>query len=106
MVATCSSVTSVDFQRTTGRYIPEDRTLHNHHRENIKFFSFVKNTLFGFLNLANFRRAGTLHTKPYNSTLRKHGETRFSTLLGEGSFCILSADGENQFESCECSLYI
>jgi hypothetical protein len=25
--ATCSSETSVDFQRTTRRYIPEDRTL-------------------------------------------------------------------------------
>jgi hypothetical protein len=30
MKATCSSKTSADFQRTTRRYIPEDRTLHNH----------------------------------------------------------------------------
>jgi hypothetical protein len=29
MEATCSSETSNDFQRTTRRYIPEDRTLHN-----------------------------------------------------------------------------
>jgi hypothetical protein len=28
MEATCSSETSVDFQRTTRRYIPEDRTLY------------------------------------------------------------------------------
>jgi hypothetical protein len=28
MEATSSSETSVDFQRTTRRYIPEDRTLH------------------------------------------------------------------------------
>jgi hypothetical protein len=28
MKATCSSETSVDIQRTTRRYIPEDRTLH------------------------------------------------------------------------------
>jgi hypothetical protein len=28
--ATCSSETSVDFQRTSRRYIPENRTLHNH----------------------------------------------------------------------------
>jgi hypothetical protein len=27
MEATCSSETSVDFQRTTRRYVPEDRTL-------------------------------------------------------------------------------
>jgi hypothetical protein len=27
MAATCSSETSVDFQRITWRYIPEDRTL-------------------------------------------------------------------------------
>jgi hypothetical protein len=35
MEATCSSETSVDFQRTTHRYIPEHRTLHNHHCENL-----------------------------------------------------------------------
>jgi hypothetical protein len=29
MEATCSSETSVDFQRTTRRHIPEDTTLHN-----------------------------------------------------------------------------
>jgi hypothetical protein len=33
--ATCPSETSVDFQRTTGRYIPEDRTLHSHLCENL-----------------------------------------------------------------------
>jgi hypothetical protein len=36
---TRSSETSVDFQRTTRRYIPEDRTHHNHHRENLKSYS-------------------------------------------------------------------
>jgi hypothetical protein len=30
--------TSVDFQRTTWRYIPEDSTLHNHHCENLKSY--------------------------------------------------------------------
>jgi hypothetical protein len=30
MEAKCSSETSIDFQRTTRHYIPEDRTLHNH----------------------------------------------------------------------------
>jgi hypothetical protein len=39
MEATCSSQTSVDFQRTTRRYIPEDRTLHNHRCENLKYYS-------------------------------------------------------------------
>jgi hypothetical protein len=28
----------VEFQRTTLRYIPEDRTLHNHLCENLKFY--------------------------------------------------------------------
>jgi hypothetical protein len=32
MEATCSSRTSIDFQRTTRRYIPEDRTLHTAQR--------------------------------------------------------------------------
>jgi hypothetical protein len=36
MEATCSSKTSDDFQRTTQRYIPEDRTHHNDHCENLK----------------------------------------------------------------------
>jgi hypothetical protein len=35
MEETFSSETFVDFQRTTRRYIPEDRTLHNHRCENL-----------------------------------------------------------------------
>jgi hypothetical protein len=35
-VVTCSSETSVDFQRTTRRYISEDSTIHNHRCENLK----------------------------------------------------------------------
>jgi hypothetical protein len=38
MKAVCSSETSVDTQRTTRRYIPEDDTLHNHHCENLKSY--------------------------------------------------------------------
>jgi hypothetical protein len=38
MEATCSSKTSVEFQRTTRRYTPEDGTLHNHHCENLKSY--------------------------------------------------------------------
>jgi hypothetical protein len=34
MEVICSSETSIDTQRTTGRYIPEGGTLHNHHCEN------------------------------------------------------------------------
>jgi hypothetical protein len=30
MESTCSSETSVDFQRTTWRYIPENRTIRNY----------------------------------------------------------------------------
>jgi hypothetical protein len=30
--------TSVDFERTTRRYIAQDRTLHNHRCENLKFY--------------------------------------------------------------------
>jgi hypothetical protein len=35
MEVICSSETSLDFQRTTLRYIPEDGTLHNHRCENL-----------------------------------------------------------------------
>jgi hypothetical protein len=41
---TCSSETSVGFQRTILRYIREDRTLYNHRCENLssyKFFIFL-----------------------------------------------------------------
>jgi hypothetical protein len=38
MEATCSSETSVDFRQTTQRYIPEGRSLHNHHCENLKSY--------------------------------------------------------------------
>jgi hypothetical protein len=38
MEAICSSETSVDFQRTTGRYIPEDSALRNHRCENPKSY--------------------------------------------------------------------
>jgi hypothetical protein len=36
MEAICSSEKSVDTQRTTRQYIPEDGTLHNHRCENLK----------------------------------------------------------------------
>jgi hypothetical protein len=36
MEETCSSETSVDFQRPTRRYIPEDKTLHYHRCQNFK----------------------------------------------------------------------
>jgi hypothetical protein len=38
MEAICSSETSVDTQRTTRHYIPQDGTLHNHRCENIKSY--------------------------------------------------------------------
>jgi hypothetical protein len=38
MEAICSSETSVDFQRTTRGYIPEDSTLYNHRCENLKSY--------------------------------------------------------------------
>jgi hypothetical protein len=37
MEAICASETSVNFHRTTGLYITEDRTLHSHRCENLKF---------------------------------------------------------------------
>jgi hypothetical protein len=36
MEAICSSETSVETQRTTRPHIPENDTLHNHRRENLK----------------------------------------------------------------------
>jgi hypothetical protein len=52
MEAMCSSETSVDFQRAIRRYIPKDRTLHNHRCENLK--SYIVGLIFncGSLNHA------------------------------------------------------
>jgi hypothetical protein len=36
MEAICSAEASIDFQRTIRRYIPEDITLHNQRRQNLK----------------------------------------------------------------------
>jgi hypothetical protein len=41
MEAICSSETSVDFQLTTRRYIPEAGTLHNHRCENLSSYIFI-----------------------------------------------------------------
>jgi hypothetical protein len=38
MEATCSSETSVDFQRTTRRFITENIYLHNHRYENMRSY--------------------------------------------------------------------
>jgi hypothetical protein len=46
MEATSSSETSVNIRRTTVRYIPEARTLHNHRCENLK--SYMLRGLFYF----------------------------------------------------------
>jgi hypothetical protein len=40
MEVTCSSEMSIDFQWTTWRCMLEDRTLHNHRRENLKPYTF------------------------------------------------------------------
>jgi hypothetical protein len=42
MEETCSFETSVDFQPTERRYIPEERTLHNHRCENLKSYVSIR----------------------------------------------------------------
>jgi hypothetical protein len=41
MEATCSSEMSIDFHRTTRRYIPEDGNLSDHLSENLTFYIYV-----------------------------------------------------------------
>jgi hypothetical protein len=54
MEAMCFSETSVDFQRTTRQYIPEDSALHNHRCEN--FRSYIAGVL--LVNSAKVRNRG------------------------------------------------
>jgi hypothetical protein len=49
MEVSCPSKTSVDFQQTPWRYVPEDRTLHNHECENLK--SYTDKTIIGGIYL-------------------------------------------------------
>jgi hypothetical protein len=49
METICSSETSVDFERTTRRYIPDDSTLHNHRCENLKSYKFILSFLLGLI---------------------------------------------------------
>jgi hypothetical protein len=55
--ATCSHETAVDFQQTTRRYIPEDKTVHNHRCENLIPYLFN--------NVAQFRLLLEEITKNY-----------------------------------------
>jgi hypothetical protein len=41
MKVRCSSETSADFQRTTRRYITEDKTFYNHRCENLKSYKII-----------------------------------------------------------------
>jgi hypothetical protein len=51
MEALCSYETSVDSERTTRLYIPEERTPHSHRCENLKsYMSLARPPLFGLLN--------------------------------------------------------
>jgi hypothetical protein len=49
MEAICSTETSVDFQRITRRYIPEDSTRHKHRCENFKSYLKYDNFEFKFI---------------------------------------------------------
>jgi hypothetical protein len=52
MAAKFISETSVGFQRTTRRYIPEDRTLHKHYCENLKSYKYE----YGAVSVSGFPR--------------------------------------------------
>jgi hypothetical protein len=46
--------TTLSFQQTTWRYIPEDKTLHNHRCENLKSYisaSLSSNSVFPYVNI-------------------------------------------------------
>jgi hypothetical protein len=51
METICSSEKSVDFQRTTRLYIPEDSTFHNHRYENLKSYRVIHKSVKHFENL-------------------------------------------------------
>jgi hypothetical protein len=77
--ATCSSETAVYFQRTTLRYIPENRTLHNHccgnlncyiqyHRKRITYN--IKDISYNILELLRQSLGHFLHSTPLTVTVK------------------------------------
>jgi hypothetical protein len=72
MEAISSSETSVDTQRTTRRYIPEDCTLHNHRCENLESYKELVTLNFIQLNSLHKRHAvlqtGAVHCYLYKNT--------------------------------------
>jgi hypothetical protein len=66
MEVTFSSETSVDFQWTTRRYIPEDRSVHNHRCENGRWYMLLFSHL---LALRSGCSSGGFHTLYFWSLL-------------------------------------
>jgi hypothetical protein len=62
MEAICSSEMSVDFQRATRRYIPEDRNLHNHRRENLKIHTAMNVAIVLYYNIFHTNLYGIKYT--------------------------------------------
>jgi hypothetical protein len=56
MEATCFSETSVDFQRSIWRCIPEDRILHNHRCKNLGTYIIIIIIIIKFLYCKNKTR--------------------------------------------------
>jgi hypothetical protein len=65
MEATCSSETSVVYQRTTRRYIPEDITLYNHRFENFTAYKTHDIRAYETVSLNSNIRCGILYTLSY-----------------------------------------
>jgi hypothetical protein len=74
----CSSKTSVDTQRTTQRYFPEDRTLHNHRCENLKSYIWMEIMKKYIIKLQSYWLPYRLKRLKENS--RKFLQGRFVTL--------------------------
>jgi hypothetical protein len=80
MEATCSSETSVDFQRTTGHYIPKDRTLHNPCCEKLKSYNrHVHITTYGLHSVRNICGFVTFSCQETNDTIHIWLSTWFYT---------------------------
>jgi hypothetical protein len=71
----CSSETSVDFQRTTWRYIPEDRTLHNHRSEDLNSDNvclYSAHLTCSFLDIFNDERNNLSAEEPLINWINEH----------------------------------
>jgi hypothetical protein len=81
---TCFSETSVDFQRTTWRYNPEDRSLHNQRSENLRSYAKLFHFwVYAYIKLNEAPRPDRLYSRRRVATINVRSQHSPEESLGK-----------------------